>query len=191
MESCGAENAGRAAGQAKRTGGSAGCEGAEPVQHCRCRTERRSNVPAEAFHRGPSTSCDGNRQCRQYAGGCRASGHRHSSNQSCHHRKAGAEGLSGAQGHQENQGAAAHRQGKSPHHRDARRNPITGNDRRLGNKAAANRAWRNGTERIYDRDQYDDYRTGKEHGNEKRSECAYEKQNHWCLPQLRCKCCGA
>ena len=37
----------------------------------------------------------------------------------------------------------------------------------------------------------DDYRTGKEHGNEKRSECAYEKQNHWCLPELRCKCCRA
>ena len=55
------------------------CAGAEPVQRCRCRTERRSNVPAEAFHRGPSTSCDGNRQCKQYAGGCRASGHRHSS----------------------------------------------------------------------------------------------------------------
>lgn len=28
-----------------------------------CRAERRSNVPAEAFHRGPSTSCDGNCQC--------------------------------------------------------------------------------------------------------------------------------
>ena len=68
---------------------------------------------------------------------------------------------------------------------------ITGNDRRLGNKAAANRTWRNGAERIYDRDQYDDYRTGKEHGNEKRSECTYEKQNHWCLSELRCKCCGA
>ena len=31
-------------------------------------------------------------------------------------------GLSGTQGQQENQGAAAHRQGQSPHHRDARRN---------------------------------------------------------------------
>ena len=30
------------------------------------------------------------------------------------------------------------------HHRNARRNPIPGNDRRLGNKAAANRTWRNG-----------------------------------------------
>lgn len=37
----------------------------------------------------------------------------------------------------------------------------------------------------------EDYRTGKEHGNEKRSECAYEKQNRWCLPELWCKCCGA
>ena len=36
-----------------------------------------------------------------------------------------------------------------------------------------------------------DYRTGKEHGNEKRSECAYEKQDYWYLPELRCKCCGA
>ena len=80
---------------------------------------------------------------------------------------------------------------EKPHHRDARRNPIPGNDRRLGNKAAANRAQRNGAERIYDRDQYDDYRTGKEHGNEKRSECAYEKQDYWYLPELRCKCCGA
>ena len=25
----------------------------------------------------------------------------------------------------------------------------------------------------------------------KRSECAYEKQDYWCLPELRCKCCGA
>ena len=31
------------------------------------------------------------------------------------------------------------------------------------------------------RSQYDDYRTGKEHGNEKRSECTYEKQDYWCL----------
>ena len=30
----------------------------------------------------------------------------------------------------------------------------------------------------------DDYRTGKEHGNEKRSECTYEKQDYWCLPEL-------
>ena len=27
--------------------------------------------------------------------------------------------------------------------------------------------------------------------NEKRSECAYEKQDYWYLPELRCKCCGA
>ena len=84
------------------------CAGAEPVQRCRCRTERGSNVSAKAFHRGPSTSCDGNRQCRQYAGGRRTSGHRYPGNESRHHRKAGAEGLSGTQGHQENQGAAAH-----------------------------------------------------------------------------------
>ncbi len=32
---------------------------------------------------------------------------------------------------------------------------------------------------------------GKEHGDDKRSECAYEKQNYWCLSELRCKCCGA
>ena len=25
----------------------------------------------------------------------------------------------------------------------------------------------------------------------KKEKCAYEKQNHWCLPELRCKCCGA
>ncbi len=49
--------------------------------------------------------------------------------------KAGAEGLSGAERQQENQGTAAHRQGQSPHHRDARRNPIPGNDRRLGNES--------------------------------------------------------
>ena len=23
------------------------------------------------------------------------------------------------------------------------------------------------------------------------AKCAYEKQNHWYLPELRCKCCGA
>ena len=42
---------GRAAGQAERTGCSAGCAGAEPVQRCRCRTERGANVPTEAFYR--------------------------------------------------------------------------------------------------------------------------------------------
>ena len=60
--------------------------------------------------------------------------------------KTGAEGFSGAQGHQENQGTAAYRQGQSPYYGDARRNPIPGNDRRLGNKTAANRTWRNGAE---------------------------------------------
>ena len=63
MESCGAENDGRAAGQAKRTGGSAGCEGAEPVQRCRCRTERGSNLCTEAFYGRFTVTLDGNRQC--------------------------------------------------------------------------------------------------------------------------------
>ena len=89
-------------------------------------------------------------QCRQSAAGRGASGHRHSGYQSGYYRKAGAEGLSGTERHQENQGAAAHRQGQSPHHRDARRNPIPGNDRRLGNKTAANRAQRNGAGNFYD-----------------------------------------
>ena len=31
------------------------------VRHPQCRTERGANDPAEAFYRGPSTSCDGNR----------------------------------------------------------------------------------------------------------------------------------
>ena len=51
MESHGAENAGRTVGQAERTGCSARCAGAEPVQRCRCRTERGANIPAEAFYR--------------------------------------------------------------------------------------------------------------------------------------------
>ena len=38
---------------------------------------------------------------------------------------------------QEKQGASAHGQGQSPHYCDARRDPIPGNDRRLGNEAAA------------------------------------------------------
>ena len=50
MENHGAENAGRTAGQAKRTGGSAGCAGAEPMQHCRCRTERGSDLCTEALY---------------------------------------------------------------------------------------------------------------------------------------------
>ena len=36
------------------------CSG-KRVRHSQCRTERGSNVPAEALYRGPSTSCDGNR----------------------------------------------------------------------------------------------------------------------------------
>ena len=125
------------------------CSG-KRVRHSQRRTEGGSNVPAKAFYRGPSTSCNGNRQCRQYAGGCGTSGHRHPGNQSRHHRKAGAEGLSGTERHQENQGASAHRQGQSPHYGDARRDPIPGNDGRLGNKAAANRTWRNGAGNFYD-----------------------------------------
>ena len=77
LESHGAENAGRTVGQAERTGYSARCAGAEPVQHCRCRTERGSNDPAEALYRGHPAARYGNRQCRQYAGGRGASGHRH------------------------------------------------------------------------------------------------------------------
>ena len=29
-----------------------------------------------------------------------------------------------------------------------------------------------------------------DHRGCERSECAYEKQSDWCLPQLWCKCCG-
>ena len=73
-----------------------------------CRTEGRSNVPAEILHgRHPPVSYAGG-GCRQYAEGRGASRHRHPGNQSRHHRKTGAKGFSGAQGHQENQGAAAH-----------------------------------------------------------------------------------
>ncbi len=53
-------------------------------------------------------------------------------------------------GNKKDQGAAAHRQGQSPYYRNARRNPIPGNDRRLGNKTAANRAQRNGAGNFYD-----------------------------------------
>ena len=67
---------------------------------------------------------DGNCQCGQYAGRRGASGHRHSGHSCRHHRKAGTERLSGAQGRQENKGAAAHRQRQSPYHGDARRNPV-------------------------------------------------------------------
>ena len=42
---------GGTSGQAKGSSCSARCARAEPVQRCRCRTERGSDVPTEAFHR--------------------------------------------------------------------------------------------------------------------------------------------
>ena len=78
LESGGTQGAGRHPEPKTGTHRPAQCSG-KRVRHPQCRTERGADLPAEAFHRGPSTSCDGNRQCRQYAGGCRASGHRHSS----------------------------------------------------------------------------------------------------------------
>ena len=70
--------------------------------------------PPKHFTEDTLLSRYGNRQCGQYAGGRGASGHRHPGNESRHHRKAGAEGLSGTQGQQENQGAAAHRTRAKP-----------------------------------------------------------------------------
>ena len=85
MESSRAENAGRTAGQAERTGCFARCSGAEPVLRYQCRTEGRSNVPAEILHgRHPPVSYAGG-GCRQYAEGRGASRHRHPGNQSRHH----------------------------------------------------------------------------------------------------------
>ena len=52
---------------------------------------------------------------------------------------------------------------------------VTQTKRSAGQSAIASAAYRAG-ERLY---------------SEYYGECAYEKQDYWYLPELRCKCCGA
>ena len=73
LESGGAQGAGRHPEPEAGTHRPAQCSG-KRVRHSQRRTERGTDLAAEAFHRGPSTSCDGNRQCRQYAGGVERQG---------------------------------------------------------------------------------------------------------------------